>query len=335
MTEFDLIKQYFAAPARAAMNAKAGLSTTAYSVELGIGDDCALLHGQSIAQLAVSTDLFVEGRHFFKGCDPYDVAYKSLAVNLSDLAAMGATPVSFTLALSLPEANQSFLEAFSRGLFAIANAYGCVLMGGDTTRGPLTICITVIGEQALGTALKRSGAREGDDIWVSGSIGAAALAVEASYKGQLALIDPQALTCMLRPAPRIALGDRLRGIANSAIDLSDGLLGDISHIARASQCGVELDLGVLPIHPALAQLPLSEQWRLALTGGDDYELCFTAPARKRDAIRALSLALELPLTKVGRMYAGEGLQCIEPHGALMGSAQLAKLNAYDHFPDGN
>ena len=334
MTEFDLIRQYFAVPAQAALNAKASLPTTAYSVELGIGDDCALLHGQGIAQLAVSTDLFVEGRHFFKDCDPYDVAYKALAVNLSDLAAMGATPVSFTLALSLPEANPLFLEAFSKGLFDIANAHGCVLMGGDTTRGPLTICITVIGEQALGTALLRSGAREGDDIWVSGTLGAAALAVEACYKGQRASVDPQAMACMLRPTPRVELGDRLRGIANSAIDLSDGLLGDVGHIARASRCAVELDLGVLPIHPALANLSLQEQWRLALTGGDDYELCFTALPQRRDAIRALSQALNLPLTKVGVMRAGEGLQCIEPHGAMMSAAQLERLNSYDHFPVG-
>ena len=331
MTEFELIKQYFALPAQQAARFKAPLQATVHSVYLGIGDDCALLQGQGISQLAISTDMLIEGRHFFRGCNPYDIAYKSLAVNLSDLAAMGARPVAFTLALALPEADSGFLEAFSKGLFDLANEHHCALIGGDTTRGPLSISITVIGEVAIGTALTRSGARVDDDIWVSGTIGAAAMAVEAGYSGLLDNVDPIALARMLRPTPRLQLGDRLRGIAHSAIDLSDGLLGDVSHIARASNCGVDLELGQLPINSLLSKLPLSDQWRLALTGGDDYELCFTAPSSQRSAIAALSTALDLQLTKVGRMRQGHGMTCIEPHGAMMRPERLAELHSYDHF----
>ena len=331
MTEFDLIKQYFTLPAQQAAKEKVGLQQNLYSVYLGIGDDCALLQGQGIAQLAVSTDMLIEGRHFFRGCDPYDIAYKSLAVNLSDLAAMGARPVAFTLALALPEANSVFLETFSKGLFDLANEYSCDLIGGDTTRGHLAISITVLGEVAIGTALRRSGARAEDDIWVSGAIGAAAMAVEAGYSGLLGSVDPAVAARMLRPTPRLQLGDRLRGIAHSAIDLSDGLLGDIGHIAHASNCAVDLELGQLPIHAGLSRLPLADQWRLALTGGDDYELCFTAPSSQRHAIAALSDALGLPLTKVGRMRQGQGIRCIEPHGAFMSAERLAELRSFDHF----
>ena len=331
MTEFDLIKQYFAMPAQQAAEEKVGQQKNLYSVYLGIGDDCALLQGQGIAQLAISTDMLIEGRHFFRGCDPYDIGYKSLAVNLSDLAAMGAKPVAFTLALALPEADSGFLETFSKGLFDLANQYGCDLIGGDTTRGHLAISITVLGEVAIGTALRRGGARADDDIWVSGAIGAAAMAVEAGYSGLLEGVDPEEAARMLRPTPRLELGDRLRGIAHSAIDLSDGLLGDIGHIAKASNCGVDLELGQLPIHAGLSQLPLSDQWRLALTGGDDYELCFTAPSSQRNAIAALSDALDLPLTKVGRMRQGQGIRCMEPHGAFMSPERLAELRSFDHF----
>lgn len=331
MTEFELIKQYFAAPAREAASSKIRSQQAVHSVYLGIGDDCALLQGQGIEQLAVSTDMLIEGRHFFRGCDPYDIAYKSLAVNLSDLAAMGARPVAFTLAIALPQADSGFLEAFSKGLFDLANEHQCALIGGDTTRGPLSICITVIGEVAISTALTRSGARVDDDIWVSGTIGAAAMAVEAGYSGLLDKVDPIALARMLRPTPRLRLGDSLRGLARSAIDLSDGLLGDLGHISSASNCGVDLELAQLPIHSSLSKLPIADQWRLALTGGDDYELCFTAPATQRSAITALSLALDLPLTKVGRMRAGKGINCVEPHGALMSPNRLAELHSYDHF----
>ena len=331
MTEFELIKQYFTLPAQRAANAKMGLQPNLFSVFLGIGDDCALLQGRGVAQLAISTDMLIEGRHFFRGCNPYDIAYKSLAVNLSDLAAMGARPVAFTLALALPEADSGFLEGFSKGLFDLANEHRCALIGGDTTRGPLSICITVIGEVVIGTALTRSGAQADDDVWVSGSIGAAAMAVEAGYSGMLDRVDTQVAARMLRPTPRIQLGDRLRGVASSAIDLSDGLLGDIGHVARASNCAVDLELGQLPIHSGLFKLPLADQWRLALTGGDDYELCFTAPVGQRTAIEQLSSLLNIPLTKVGKVRQGQGVNCIEPHGAMMSPERLVQLRSYDHF----
>ena len=229
MGEFELIARHFKRPVRRAA--------------LGVGDDCALLSPRPGMQLAVSSDMLVEGRHFFPDVDPEALGHKALAVNLSDLAACGAEPLAFTLALALPHADDAWLAAFAKGLFALADAHGCELVGGDTTRGPLNICITVFGEVPTGQALLRSGAKVGDDIYVSGHLGDARLALEA-LQGHIAL-PPEALAAarlrLEQPTPRVALGQALRGVASSALDVSDGLLGDLGHILRASGTGACID----------------------------------------------------------------------------------------------
>ena len=232
MGEFDLIARYFTHPAR-----------PDGAVALGVGDDCALLAPKPGMQLAISSDMLVEGRHFFPDVDPEALGHKALAVNLSDLAACGARPLAFTLALSLPRADEPWLAGFARGLMALANAHGCELVGGDTTQGPLKICITVFGEVPSGQALLRSGARPGDDIYVSGTLGDARLALEA-LRGRTTLpadVLERARQRLERPTPRVALGQALRGVASSAMDLSDGLLGDLLHILKASGAGACID----------------------------------------------------------------------------------------------
>ncbi len=229
MGEFDLIARYFTRPVRRAA--------------LGVGDDCALLAPAPGMQLAVSSDMLVEGRHFFAGVDPEALGHKALAVNLSDLAACGARPLAFTLALALPRIDEPWLQGFAQGLLQLADAHDCELVGGDTTAGPLNICVTIFGEVPAGQALLRSGARADDDIWVSGAPGEARLALDA-LRGQLQL--PAATLARLRvrlecPTPRVALGQVLRGLASSAIDLSDGLLGDLGHVLKASGVGAEID----------------------------------------------------------------------------------------------
>ncbi len=275
MGEFDLIARYF--------------TRTARRNPLGVGDDCALLQPAPGMQLAVSTDLLVEGRHFLSTADPVALGHKSLAVNLSDLAACGAEPLAFTLSLSLPSVDEAWLAAFSDGLFALADGYRCELVGGDTTRGPLAISITVFGEVPAGQALLRSGARAGDDLWVSGTLGDARLALEA-FRGTLSL--PQAVLAAARqrleePQPRIALGCALRGLATSAIDISDGLLGDLAHVLRRSGVGASVDseaaTALLAARSHLA-LPQQQVLQLVLAGGDDYELAFTVPPRLRAAV---------------------------------------------------
>jgi thiamine-monophosphate kinase len=303
MNEFDLIARYFARPASGA-------------VALGVGDDCALLAPAPGMQLAVSTDMLVEGRHFLSTVYPARLGHKALAVNLSDLAAAGARPLAFTLALSLPAADEAWLAAFARGLFALADAHACPIAGGDTTRGPLNICITVFGEVPVGAALLRSGAKPGDDLWVSGTLGDARLALEV-FRGTLAApaeVFAAARARMEQPTPRVALGQALRGIASSAIDLSDGLAGDLGHILKASGVGATLDAdaatGLIAAFSdetwAGAQFSL-ETWRaLALAGGDDYELAFTAPAGQRAAVEAAGRASATPVTRIGRIEAAPG-----------------------------
>ncbi|WP_426319376.1 thiamine-phosphate kinase [Pseudoduganella sp. R-43] len=318
LSEFDLIKQYFARPlpGRAA---------------LGIGDDCALLGPSPGMQTAVSCDMLVEGRHFFAGEDAQRLGHKSLAVNLSDLAAMGARPVAFTLALALPAAERAWLEGFSRGLFALADLHGCELIGGDTTKGPLNICITVFGEVAPGRALRRSAARPGDDIWVSGTLGDARLAL-AGYLGELALPAEQlaaAGTRMHTPTPRVALGALLaeRSLAHAAIDISDGLVGDLGHILEKSRVGATLNADALPAGPVLATQPQALRRAFTAAGGDDYEICFTAPASRREAILAAAAECGTPVTRIGRIEDAAGLRWTDASGAPL----ALELSSFDHF----
>ncbi|GAB3379076.1 thiamine-phosphate kinase [Massilia agri] len=318
LSEFDLIKQFFKRerPGRA---------------DLGIGDDCALLTPTPGRQLAISSDMLVEDRHFFKDADPFMLGHKSLAVNLSDLAAMGARPLGFTLALALPAADPVWLAGFSRGLFALADAHDCELIGGDTTKGPLNICITVFGELAPGHALRRDAAQAGDDIWISGTLGDARLAL-AGYWKELALPDEdhaQAAQRMHMPAPRVALGLALAAqpIARAALDISDGLVGDLGHILAASRVGATLDADALPAGPVLARQEQALRRRFTLAGGDDYELCFTAPVSNRTAVLGAGRISGTPVTRVGRIDAEAGLRFVDAQGAPLDM----KLSGWDHF----
>lgn len=323
MGEFDLIRRFFQRPVRRAA--------------LGVGDDCALLAPAPGMQLAVSSDMLVEGRHFFADVDPRLLGHKSLAVNLSDLAACGARPLAFTLALSLPRADAAWTEAFAAGLLALADAHGCELVGGDTTQGPLNICITVFGEVPTGQALLRSGARVGDDLWVSGTLGDARLALEV-FRGILDVPAETFAAARLRmeaPTPRVALGTALRGIASSAVDISDGLLGDLGHVLRASGVGATIDTSVAidliaggRRGSAAAGLFSSEQrLALVLAGGDDYELAFTAPPAVADRVRAAGAASATPVTRIGSVVAGSGAQLRDGAGAPVDG----RFASFDHF----
>jgi thiamine-monophosphate kinase len=316
MGEFELIERFFKRPAR--RNA------------LGVGDDCALLAPAPGMQLAVSCDMLLEGRHFLPTVDPRKLGHKALAVNLSDLAACGAKPLAFTLALALPEADEAWLEGFSRGLFALADEHGCELVGGDTTRGPLNICITVFGEVPQGQALLRSGAQAGDDLYVSGTLGDARLALEV-FRGAVC-VPPQVFEAararMEQPTPRVALGQALRPIASAAIDVSDGLLGDLGHILRASGVGASVETRVASgLIEAARALDDERKLEYVLAGGDDYELAFTAPASQREAIRAAAQAARTPVTRIGRIEAQPGLRLLDAHGR----AVVRRYASFDHF----
>jgi thiamine-monophosphate kinase len=318
LSEFDLIKQFFVRPG-------------AGRAELGIGDDCALLRPTPGMSMAISSDMLVEDRHFFAGEDPRRLGHKSLAVNLSDLAAMGARPVAFTLALALPVADADWLRDFADGMFALADAHGCELIGGDTTKGPLNICITIFGEVAPGRALRRDAARPGDDVWVSGTLGDARLAL-AGLRGELTLpsdAQAQAAGRMHLPTPRVALGLALatQGLAHAAIDISDGLAGDLGHILERSGVGATLDVDALPAGPVLATQDVALRRRFAAAGGDDYELCFTAPVAQRDAIVAAGAACGTPVTRVGRVEAERGLRWTDAGGTALD----LRLGGFDHF----
>jgi thiamine-monophosphate kinase len=291
-----------------------------------VGDDAALLQPTAGKVLAVSTDMLVSGTHFFPDADPFLLGHKTLAVNLSDLAAMGAAPRWATLALSLPAADEAWLERFSAGFFALAQRHGVDLVGGDTTRGPLNLCVTIFGEVPPQQALRRSGAQVGDDIWVSGTLGDAALAL-AHLQGCIVLSDGELAACEQRlhqPQPRIELGLALRGIAHSAIDVSDGLLADLGHILECSNVGAEIDFAMLPVSQVLR---LRSQQKLALHGGDDYELCFTAPAERAVEVHAIAERLGLPLTRIGKIVAGRG--CIVQDAS--GNPLHIETEGYDHF----
>ena len=319
MGEFDLIARYFTRPARRAMT--------------GVGDDCALWQPQSGMQLAVSSDMLVEGRHFLSTVSAQRLGHKALAVNLSDLAACGARPLAFTLALSLPRVDEAWLQGFSHGLFLLADGHGCELIGGDTTQGPLNICITVFGEIPPGDALLRGAAQAGDDIYVSGTVGDARLALEV-FRGSLSLEAELFETARLRmeqPQPRVALGLALRGIANACIDISDGLVGDLGHIMKASGVGAVLTTGWVAdsaaISPALQSLPMSRRLDMALAGGDDYELLFTAAPDQAQAVQEAANDCDVPVTCIGRISAGQGLQVMDIHGVPISR----RFVSFDHF----
>ncbi|TLX20923.1 thiamine-phosphate kinase [Thermomonas fusca] len=290
-------------------------------VVLGIGDDCALLLPPPGMQLAVTMDALNAGVHFPPETAPADIGWKALAVNLSDLAAMGAQPAWGTLSLSLPQGDPGFVDAFFDGFFALAAQHGFALVGGDTTRGPLSIAITAHGLVEPGRALRRDGARVGDDIWVSGTLGDAAGALRQWQAG--AAMSPALQARLDRPTPRVALGRALRGIASSCIDVSDGLLADLAHLCRASGVGAEVDVDALPASAALRNAFDPDTRRvLQAAGGDDYELCFTAAPAQRAALRQLSATLALSLSCIGSVTAGTGVRC---------DGVAAGAGGYQHF----
>lgn len=295
---------------------------------MGIGDDCALLRPDAGLELAVTTDMLVEGRHFLPGADAEALGHKALAVNLSDLAAVGATPRWVTLALALPAADEKWLAAFARGFFALAERYQADLIGGDTTRGPLlTICVTALGEVPSGVAMYRAGARPGDDIWVSGELGGAALVLAHP---ELGVEFPLLAHRLHRPEPRVELGERLRGLAHAAIDVSDGLAGDIGHILERSQVGAVVEYAKVPRPAAFAGFRSLEA-DCVLAGGDDYELVFTAAQQQRREIEALSRELEIPLTRIGAIQVDAAAGAARLQVLDAGGKPIAHRGGYDHF----
>jgi thiamine-monophosphate kinase len=316
MGEFDLIARYFQRPVS--------------RNPLGVGDDCALLAPAPGMQLAVSCDMLVEGRHFLPTVDPFKLGHKALAVNLSDLAACGAKPLAFTLALAMPHVDEAWLAGFSRGLFALADEHGCELVGGDTTRGPLNICVTVFGEIPQGEALLRARARAGDDIYVSGTLGDARLALEV-FRGVLSVpaeVFAQARMRMEQPVPRIALGQALRRIASSAIDVSDGLLGDLGHILGPSAVGASIDSAIAAgLIQAAGHLQQDQRLDYVLAGGDDYELVFTAPVARREAVRAAAEQARTPVTRIGQVEPEPGIRVLDGHGRRI----ERQWGSFDHF----
>lgn len=317
-SEFDLIARYFTRPAPNAV--------------LGVGDDAALLTPSPGAELVVSSDMLVAGRHFFPHADPYPLGHKTLAVNLSDLAAMGAVPRWATLSLALPKVDETWLADFSRGFFELADRFNVSLVGGDTTRGPLNLCVTVLGEAPAGRALRRSGAMPGDDIWVSGDLGGAALGLRYLL-GEVGLDAADSSVCLGRlyqPEPRVVLGDMLACVAHSAIDISDGFLADLGHILERSNVGALIEFECLPAHPVVsARLTDPMARRCLLAGGDDYELCFTAPSDRARAILAVGQAAGVPVTRVGRITSEPDLRLLDGAGRDMAIGE----RGFDHFAD--
>lgn len=336
LSEFALIEKYFKAGASAMASIASTTSQNQTSIALGIGDDCALLKTSQDELLAISTDMLVEGRHFLPDANPQWLGHKALAVNLSDLAAMGAQPLAFSLALALPATDSIWLNNFSTGLFQLAQQFNCHLIGGDTTAGPLTISITIIGSVPNQQVLRREGAKLGDDIWVSGCVGDARLAL-GSLREEWSISDlafAEVLPRMHLPTPRIALGLGLRSLASAAIDISDGLLGDLRHLLSASHIGAVIDVSTLPISASLAQQPETIRWQCAAAGGDDYELCFTAAPEKRGQIEALSQKLSLPLTRIGFASASAeaAIHLLDGQGqAIEVSIAANLLRSFDHF----
>jgi thiamine-monophosphate kinase len=313
--EFDIIARYFA------RNSARG------DVLLGVGDDAALLVPPAGQALVAATDTLVEGRHFLAGTPAAALGHQTLAVNLSDLAAMGAEPAWALLSLSLPQADEQWLSAFAEGLHALAERHGVALVGGDTVAGPLVITVEILGFVPPAQALRRSGAGKGDLVFVSGAPGVAAAGLEELQAGRLTFDANDArVRRFLRAEPRLALGRALRGVATAAMDVSDGLLGDLGKLAQASGLRACIDLERLPIAPELAAYPLAEQERLVLHGGDDYELLFTLPADRFGLIPRLAEAAGCSLRCIGTMVAGAGVECRRD-----GAAVNVAGSGYDHF----
>ncbi|WP_153101383.1 thiamine-phosphate kinase [Paraburkholderia hayleyella] len=320
LSEFSLIERFFARRPQASRHAT-----------LGIGDDCALLAPPKGETFAISTDMLVEGRHFLADVEPHALGHKALAVNLSDLAAMGARPLAFTLALALPEARASWLEAFSNGLFELAERFGCELIGGDTTAGPLNLCLTVFGSVPRQQALRRDSAAAGDDLWVSGTLGDARAGL-AVLRGEWQIAPDDAATfrrALERPEPRIELGLALRGLAHAALDVSDGLAGDLRHILARSNLSATVDVDAVPRSAALRRLPLALQRQATLAGGDDYELCFTAPVTARATLDTLAQQIGVPLTRIGTIHAIAPDEAANPanNANTIGTIRAPKITA--------
>jgi thiamine-monophosphate kinase len=309
MNEFDLIQSYF------------NWEVTDPSVELGVGDDAALFNLNPGHQLVTSTDTLVEGVHFFKDDSPIDIAYKSLAVNLSDMAAMGAAAKCYTLSLTIPELDKEWLKDFSSSLKESSKLFNVHLIGGDTTKGPLNISINMMGSIEINSPIKRSGANEGDDIYVSGELGSAALCLKKIKKGEIPLESD--LNSLNRPIPRLELGSALKNLASSCIDVSDGLEQDLSHILKSSGVGAIIDTQELPLSDSVMHYVKDKNdWSLPLCGGDDYELCFTAGKSKRDKISAISESLGTRVTRIGEIISQKKLEVIGYTGPR---------NSYQHF----
>ena len=318
MGEFDLIERFF--------------KRTAQLADVGIGDDCAIWSPRAGHQLAFSTDMLLEGRHFLSTVDPQSLGHKALAVNLSDLAACGATPKAFLLSLSLPRVDEAWLSGFSSGLFQLADFNQCELIGGDTTQGPLNISITVIGEVPIGQAILRSGTQVGDDLYVSGFLGDARLALEA-FRGNISLPENVFKSARLRmelPTPRLRLGQALRGIATSMADISDGLLGDLKHILKASQVGAEIYLSSttgLMLTGSLWSCPTDLAMTCVLSGGDDYELLFTAAPTSAKVVQAAAIASDIQVTRIGRITDSNNLVLLDAQGQSLNK----HYPSFDHF----
>lgn len=318
MGEFELIERFFKRAPRQA--------------DVGIGDDCAIWTPSPGQQLAFSADMLVEGRHFLSTVHPRDLGHKALAVNLSDLAACGALPRAFLLSLSLPCVDEGWLSSFSQGLFELADAQHCELIGGDTTQGPLNVSITVIGEVPAHQAILRSGAQAGDDLYVSGHLGDARLALEA-FRGTVSL-PPSAFELarsrLERPEPRTALGVALRGVATAMADISDGLLGDLGHILKASGVGADIHMAAiqnLMLTRSAWACPQDLLLRCVLSGGDDYEMVFTCPPSRHRQVMALGQACGIPLTRIGRITAGSQLLLLTEDGGMVPHT----FASFDHF----
>ena len=328
--EFDLIERFFKTPSNS--------RSLDSAIRLGIGDDCALINPTSGDEIAVTSDMLVEGRHFIKGTNAEQLGHKALAVNLSDLAAMGAKPLGFMLSIALPNVDPQWLEAFSRGLFSIADRFHCPLIGGDTTAGPLAISITAFGSVPHGKAIRRSGAKIDDEIWVSGTVGDARLTL-AALRHEINLDSDELQTIesrMHQPTPRIDLGLKLRDVAHAALDVSDGLLGDLQHILNQSQVDAEIILDELPKSSTLKKQSVAIQNQFAACGGDDYEICFTAPRSQHEAILEIGHTLDLRLTRIGRITQKKNnlaqVHIFGADGKTLSPSEAAKLlQSFDHF----